>query len=126
MSLALASSFTGTFSIIVGLMIIGMWFFLLLTDQVPERQGVKRSGITLHLGAEFATAALLIISGAGLLFSNWWAFTLAPVSLGMLLYTIIASAGKYADDKNYPIVGMFIAIGILTVVAIIALYARAE
>ena len=82
----------------------------------------KPKEITFHLIAEFSTAVLLIISGIGLLLRSGWTRTLSPISLGMLLYTVINSAGFYAHQNNLPMVAMFLVLIILTVVAIIALF----
>jgi len=121
MDLLSASGFVAAYSILVGVMMIGLWVFLLLKDLVPELHETKTKHITLHLVDEFLTAVLLIVSGAGLLLSNEWARTLSPVALGMLLYTVIVSAGKYADDDNPLMVAMFGLLTILTVMAILAL-----
>jgi len=47
---------------------------------------------------------------------------LSAVSLGMLLYSVINSPGKYAQENNLPMVVIFTIITILTVVAIITLF----
>lgn len=109
------------YSVLVGIAMTGMWVFLLLKDQVPELHETKTRHITLHIVAEFLTAVLLIVSGAGLVLSGEWARTLSPVALGMLLYTCIVSAGKYADDNDLPMVAMFGVLIILTIVAILAM-----
>lgn len=99
---------------------IGFWVFALSTDQVPPEE--KPWAITFHLFAEFSTAILLIVSGAGLWFDSEWARTLSLVALGLLLYAVINSPGYYAQKNNLPMVAMFIVIIILTVVAIAALF----
>ena len=121
MSWLSASNLVGAYSVLIGLAMIGMWTVLLATNQVPELQAERRRA-TLHLAAEFLTAILLIISGAGLLLGSEWTRTLSPVSLGMLLYTVIVSAGYYANKDVLSMVTMFIVLTILTVVAIIALF----
>ena len=121
MSWLSATNLVGAYSVLVGLAMIGMWTVLLATSQVPELQAERRRA-TFHLVAEFLTAILLIISGAGLLLGSEWTRTLSPVSLGMLLYTVIASAGYYANKDDLPMVTMFMVLTILTVVAIIALF----
>lgn len=115
------SNLVAIYSILVGFAMIGMWGFLLSTDQVPEL-GEGSRGIYFTLTAEFLTAVLLIISGAGLWLGSQWARTLSPISLGMLLYTVIASAGYDADRNNLPMVAMFIVLTVLTVAAISALF----
>ncbi len=122
MDLLSAGTLIAAYSVIIGLMMIGMWLYLLLTNQVPELHKTKTKHISLHLIDEFLTALLLIISGVGLFLGGEWARTLLPVALGMLLYTIIVSAGKYADEDNLPMVTMFGVITVLTIIALAGLF----
>jgi len=119
MGLISANSLVAVYAILVGLSMIGMWAYLLLTDQVPASE--KPWAITFHLIAEFSTAVLLIVSGAGLWLNSEWAKRLSLISLGMLLYSVVASPGYYAQKNNLPMVVMFVVFIILTVIAIIAL-----
>lgn len=98
---------------------------LLLKKQVPELQTDSFAPrlIAYHILAELLTATMLITSGAGLFSGSDWAKMLSATSLGMLLYTVINSPGKYAHEDNLPMVAMFTAITILTVVAITTLFA---
>ncbi len=121
MSLLSAANLVGAYSVLVGVMMIGMWLSLILRNQVPELKE-KRKGIYFHLADEFSTAVLLIVSGVGLFLTSHWATTLSAVSLGMLLYTVIASPGYYADQDNLPMVAMFMVLIILTISAIVALF----
>ena len=61
-----ASSLVTAYSILVGVMMIGLWGFLLFKDQVPELHEAKNKEITLHLIGEFLIAVLVIISGVGI------------------------------------------------------------
>jgi len=119
MGLVSANSLVAVYGILVGLSMIGMWASLLLTDQVPASE--KPWAITFHLIAEFSTAILLIVSGAGLWLNSEWAKRLSLISLGMLLYSVVVSPGYYAQKNNLPMVAMFVVFIILTVTAIIAL-----
>lgn len=87
---------------------------LLATNQVPE---LSNSFITLvyHLAAEFITAFILLIAGFGLLTGKGWGFHTFLISLGLLLYTVIVSAGYYAQLGDYGIVGMFTILQVTTV-----------
>ena len=125
MDLLSASNLVGTYSVLIGLMIIGLWISLLLKNRVPELQPASYAPrlITYHILAEFLTAIVLIISGVGLFLDSDWARTLSALSLGMLLYTVINSPGKYAHENNLPMVAMFTVITILTLVAIVTLFA---
>lgn len=124
MVLLSASNLVAIYAILIGLMMIGMWFSLLLTNQVPELQRASFAPrlIAYHIVAEILTAVVLIISGVGLFLGRDWAKTLSAISLGMLLYTVTNSSGKYAQEDNSPRVAMFTVVTILTAVAIIALF----
>ncbi len=123
MSLLSASNLVGIYSVLIGLMMIGMWISLLLTKQVPELRPASYAPrlIAYHIVAELLTAIVLIISGVGLFLVSDWAKILSAISLGMLLYSVINSPGKYAHENNLPMVAIFTIITILTVVAIVAL-----
>ena len=124
MSLLSASNLVGIYSVLIGLMMIGMWVSLLLTKQVPELKPASYAPrlIAYHIVAELLTAIVLIISGVGLFLGSVWSRILSAISLGMLLYSVINSPGKYAHENNLPMVAMFTIITILTVVATIALF----
>lgn len=109
------------YSILVGIFMMGFWGVLVATQQaeLDERPWDMR----LHITAEFATAILLIVSGLGGLIASIGTVGLAPVALGMLLYTTVNSPGFYAGRRNWPMVGMFAALTILTVAALVGLLA---
>jgi len=119
-----ASNLVGIYAVLIGLLIIGLWISLLSAQQVPELKPASYAPrlITYHIVAELLTASVLIISGVGLLLGSYWANMLSAVSLGMLLYSVINSPGKYAQENNLPMVVIFTIITILTVVAIITLF----
>lgn len=120
MDLLSASSLVAIYTILVGFAMIGMWTMLLATNQMPELHE-KPKEATFHLIAEISTAVLLVISGIGLLLGSEWARTLSPISLGMLLYSVIYAAGFYAHQDNLPMATMFIVLTILTIIAIVGL-----
>jgi hypothetical protein len=124
MSLLSASNFVGIYSVLIGLMMIGMWVSLLLAKQVPELKPASYAPklIAYHLIAEILTGIVLIVSGVGLFLGSDWSRILSAISLGMLLYSVINSPGKYAHENNLPMVAIFTIITILTVVAIITLF----
>jgi len=124
MDLLSASNLVGIYAVSIGLLIIGLWISLLLTKQVPELKPASYAPrlITYHIVAELLTAIMLIISGVGLFLGSSWARTLSAISLGMLLYTVINSPGKYAHENNLTMVAVFTIITILTVVAIVPLF----
>jgi len=124
MNLLSANNLIAIYCILIGLMMIGMWLYLLLKNQVPELQPESYAPklISYHVVAELLTGIFLIISGAGLFLGSDWARMLSAISLGMLFYSVINSPGKYAHENNVPMVAMFTVITILTVMAMVALF----
>ena len=117
-------AFQAFYAIVVGLLIIGQWAFFLITRQVPELE-TERVRVLFHIADELLTAAVLIVSGVGLLAQQAWAASIYPVALGMLLYTIIVSAGYFAQKRVWPIVGMFAVLLILTAISLIGFWQNA-
>lgn len=106
------------YAIIIGITMIGMWITFLTTDQVPEVTTAPVK-ITYHLIAEFLTAILLLAGGVGLYANRGWGFHVWLIAVGMLLYTVIVSAGYYADLGDTAMVGMFTVFQILTAAFIV-------
>lgn len=98
--------FSGWYSILVGILMIGQWGFFLVAGQVPELQ-TEPVRIAFHLAAELITAVALVLSGYLLLKKTSLSKHLALVSAGMLLYTTIVSPGYFAQSGDWPIVIMF-------------------
>ncbi len=96
---------------------ICMWIVFLITNQVPEINNAPLK-ISYHLLAEFLTAILLLIGGFGLFTKKEWGFHLYLISMGMLLYTVIVSAGYYADLGERIMVVMFTVFQVLTILSI--------
>jgi hypothetical protein len=106
------------YSIVIGIAIICMWSVFLFANQVPELKTAPLK-INYHLLAEFLTAILLLIGGYGLLTKQVWGFHLYLISMGMLLYTVIVSAGYYANLGDISMIGMFTLFQILTLAFIV-------
>jgi len=102
------------FNIIIGIIIIYQWFVSLSKDKVPELVTSPKSILT-HTIAEMMTAVTLIISGVLLLQEKGKGYLLYLLSTGMLMYTIINSAGYFWDKKNYTVV---IVLGLLLIATI--------
>ena len=103
----------GFYALLMGCGMLGWWSLALLTDQMPELHTTPVAAV-LHLAAEFATAFALLLGGYSLLKCRRWAATIHPLSLGMLLYTAVASAGFYGQRGDIAYVSMFAAIVIGT------------
>ncbi len=97
----------------VGVLMLGMWSVLLGTGQVPELRTAPLE-VSLHLLAEGLTAGFLIGAGVGLTRRAPWANTVLSFALGMLLYTVINSAGYYTTSGDWGMVGMFGTLAVLT------------
>ncbi len=107
------------YSVVVGLFMMGFWGYLVATKQAELDQ--RPWDMRLHITAEFTTAILLVLSGAGAVLASSGLAALAPIALGMLLYTTVNSPGFYAGKRNRPMVAMFAALTALTVIAIVGL-----
>jgi hypothetical protein len=95
-----------------------MWFSLIATNQVPEINS-EPIRISYHLIGEFLTAIILLIGGFGLFINRGWGFHVFLISMGMLLYTVIVSAGYYGQLGDMVMVGMFTIFQVLTVLFIV-------
>jgi len=105
------------YSVIIGIAMIGMWLSLIITNQVPEINS-EQIRISYHLIGEFLTAILLLIGGFGLFTNRGWGFHVFLISMGMLLYTVIVSAGYYGQNGDMIMVEMFTIFQVLTVLFI--------
>lgn len=108
--------FAAWYAIIVGLLMLGMWLFFLVSGQVPELE-TEPFRISFHLAAEFVTAISLVIGGSGLLRNLTRARNLYFGATGMLLYSLIVSPGYYAQKGQWAFVGMFITLIVLTLIS---------
>jgi len=115
--------FAGIYGISVGVLMIAQWLFFLAAGQVPELQ-TEPYRIALHLAAEFATAGGLIIAGVALLRRAAWGARAYLVFAGMLTYSVIASPGYFAQQGQWALVGMFVALFILATASVVAVAAR--
>ncbi len=115
--------FVSLYSIIVGVLMLAQWAFFLATGQVPELQA-EPYRIAFHLLGESVTALGLIVSGFALLRRIPWAPQASFASLGMLTYTVLVSPGYFAQLGQWPLVGMFGLLLLLTLVSF-ALLGRA-
>ncbi len=104
--------FSAWYSILVGALMFGQWGFFLAVGAVPELQ-TEPLALAFHLVAEFATAICLIAGGLALLRQAAWGKKLALLAAGMLAYTTIVSPGYFAQQGQWPLVGMFAGLLIL-------------
>lgn len=114
--------FGARYALVVGTVMLGFWIVLLLTDGIPELTTAPYE-IGYHLVAELVTAVALLASGIGLRRGWSRARRLYPVALGLLLYTVINSAGYYAQLGETALVGMFTVLTVATL-ALVVEYVR--
>lgn len=101
------------FAVVVGVLVLGMWTVLLATGQVPELRTAPLE-IGVHLLAEVLTATFLIGSGIAVSRRTARSTTALAFAMGMLLYTVVNSAGYYANAGEWSMVGMFGVLAVLT------------
>jgi hypothetical protein len=61
------------------------------------------------------------VSGFGLLFGGAWALSIYLVAVGMLLYSMVASPGYFAQRGEWSLVGLFAVLLLLAVLSLIFL-----
>lgn len=113
-----SSRYSSIFAIVVGTLMILMWTFFIVSGHVPEYQ-TRPAEIVLHLVAEFATAILLIVAGSFALNRAAFAGRMLLIALGMLIYTLLVSPGYYIQKAEYAFVGMFGALLVLALLAVV-------
>jgi hypothetical protein len=99
-------SASACFTIIVGLLMMGMWSMLVLTGQVPYLD-TPQLEIKLHIFTEMLTAIALMLGGVSVLRGWRKLLPLHYVSQGMLIYAIINSSGYYIDLGETAMAAMF-------------------
>jgi hypothetical protein len=108
------------FSIAMGLMMLGTWAFLLLTDRFPQVRTLPlQTGYLLT--AEFLTAATLIAAGYGVFTGRSWALPLLLVAIGQLIYCTIRFAGELGQAGSLAGLIFFSAVGLTGLVFAILL-----
>ncbi|MCU4718732.1 hypothetical protein [Halapricum hydrolyticum] len=106
------------YTLVVGTFMLGFWIVLLVAGDIPELTTAPYE-IAYHLLAEFLTAVALLASGIGLLGGRSLARRLYPVALGLLLYTVVNSAGYYAQLGDVAMVGMFTVLTVATLALLV-------
>jgi hypothetical protein len=101
-----------TYSIIVGIAMIGVWIVQLLTGQALELQTAPIE-IAMAIVADWLTAIVLIVAGAGLFSTRNWAHKLYLFALGMLVYSVLISSGYFGQLENIMFVALFAILFIL-------------
>lgn len=97
------------FSILMGVMMLGTWFYLFLSNQFPQARTLPiQTGYLLV--AEFLTSVALIVAGYGIL-SQWkWALPLILIALGELIYCTVRYAGELGQGGSLAGLAFFTAV----------------
>jgi len=93
-------------SLVIGLGMVGQWLFFLLTNNVPEIQTAPVS-ISFHLTIELLTALILISVFFLLRETTEKKRYFAVYGQGMLGYTVVNSAGYFAQSGDWMFLIMF-------------------
>ena len=102
------------YSILVGISMFAMWFMFYAVGGIPEL-ATEPARILLHIAAELATAAALLVGGWGLLTQKKWGHQIYLLATGALLYTMIQSPGYFLQNGELGFVAMFAVLFILAV-----------
>ncbi len=97
------------FSILMGLMMLGTWSYLILSNNYPAAATSPLETAYL-LVAEFLTAAALIAAGYGFLTERRWGLPLILVALGELVYCTVRFAGELGQGGSVPGLAFFTAV----------------
>ncbi len=103
------------FSILMGVMLLGTWGYLFISNNYPEA-----STFPLETGyllvAEFLTGAALIAGGYGILASRRWGLPLILVALGELVYCTVRFAGELGQGGSVPGLAFFTTVAALGII----------
>lgn len=93
------------YSILTGVSMFAVWGLYFSTGKV---MGVtpETMGLSFHIVAEFATGAVMITGGIGLLKSLRWGRSIYFTGIGMMVYALVNSPGYYIG-KGWFIMAVF-------------------
>jgi hypothetical protein len=114
-SIGMKNRIIGIYSITLGICILGMWIFILNTQEIEE--GKTEMGF--HLTSEFLMAVVCLFGGFLLLKKHKMARKLNVLGLGMVLYSVLNAAGYYAERNETAMVVMFAVLMVLTTSALL-------
>lgn len=113
-------NFAAYYSLFIGMMIIIQWVFFILTGNVPEFTTAFWE-IIFHIIVEFLTAFILLITGWGILTKHKGAIQVNLVAQGMLIYSVINSAGYFTQQGEWIFLIMFFAIIVFSLISVLKL-----
>lgn len=98
----------GFYSIFLGISVLCMWSFILLTEPIQE----GKNEMTFHLVSEFIMAVLCILSGLTLLKKRKKNLNIAAHA--MVIYSVLNAAGYYAERGDKAMIILFVILGIIS------------
>lgn len=103
--------YASVFALSVGLMMLVQWTVTLIRKRVPGKdEGISGRGkreMLFHWAAESLTSITLIFSGITMLLGWHGARSSHLLATGMLIYTVINSAGWFAERREWSMIGVF-------------------
>ena len=108
----------GSYSIILGVAVIILWFFIFKNQNIPE----GKTALFFHVFSEFLMAFTCILSGIMMLRKTPYAKPVNLLALGMVIYSVLNAAGYYGGKGDLAMLFLFSVLFVLTlVVAILSL-----
>ena len=105
--------FAALYAMLVGLSLLWYWGFVAIRREIPELD-TEPFRILFHIIAELMTAVALLAGAVGLLTNSSWGLKVHLLAMGMLLYTLVASPGYFVQRREWPMVGVFAVVFLLT------------
>lgn len=84
------------YAIISGSAMLSIWIFCLVSGKIPEFTS-RSAEMSFHFAVEICTAIMLLINGLRVLISKGNGEGLLLVSVGMLFYSLLNTAGYFAE-----------------------------
>ncbi|MCF7832011.1 MAG: hypothetical protein K9N05_00345 [Candidatus Marinimicrobia bacterium] len=111
-------------SAIIGMLMILQWVFFIVTGNIPEFETAPVS-IAFHISIEIITAVLLIFSSL-ICKKRVIRETLLLYGQGMLGYTVINSAGYFAQSGQWLFLAMFAVLLLISIYNAVILFRQRE
>jgi len=111
-------------SAVIGMLLIIKWVFFIVTGNVPEFETTPVS-IGFHISIEIITAVLLIFASL-ICKKRVIRETLLLYGQGMLGYTVINSAGYFAQSGQWLFLGMFALLLAVSIINSVQLFKQRE
>lgn len=111
----------GLYSLLAGGAMVPVWITYFVTGAVMGASPAE-TGLSFHIAAEFATAAVMVAGGIGLLTQKPWAVNVYMLGMGMMIYALVNSPGLYSGSGagllHAVFAGSFLATVVFTVIGL--------